>query len=77
MPEAIFELPYEGTKEMLFVESVNSKAFVFEAPIDMLAYITMHKQGWENHSYADAVGVREIFPRQKGRGRNTSRKLFG
>ena len=51
MPEAIFELPYEGTKEMLFVESVDSKAFVFEAPIDMLAYITMHKQGWENHSY--------------------------
>ena len=25
--------------------------FVFEAPIDMLAYISMHKQGWENHSY--------------------------
>ena len=25
--------------------------FVFEAPIDMLAYISMHKKGWENHSY--------------------------
>ena len=25
--------------------------FVFEAPIDMLAYISMHKNGWENHSY--------------------------
>lgn len=28
MTEAIFELPYEGTKEMLFVESVDSKAFL-------------------------------------------------
>ena len=25
--------------------------FVFEAPIDMLAYISMHKLGWEQHSY--------------------------
>ena len=25
--------------------------FVFEAPIDMLAYISMNKPGWEKHSY--------------------------
>lgn len=25
--------------------------FVFEAPIDMLAYISMNKQDWEKHSY--------------------------
>ena len=25
--------------------------FVFEAPIDMLAYISMNKSGWEKHSY--------------------------
>ena len=29
----------------------SNRLFVFEAPIDMLAYISMHKNGWENHSY--------------------------
>ena len=39
---AEYSFHFTGTSEYLFV---------FEAPIDMLAYITMHKQGWENHSY--------------------------
>lgn len=29
----------------------SDKLFVFEAPIDLLAYISMHKDGWEQHSY--------------------------
>ena len=29
----------------------DGSLYVFEAPIDMLAYISMHKKGWENHSY--------------------------
>ena len=28
MPEAIFELPYEGAKEMLLVENIDSKDFL-------------------------------------------------
>ena len=28
MPEAAYELPYEGAKEMLLVENVDSKAFL-------------------------------------------------
>lgn len=39
---AEYSFHYNGTSEYLFV---------FEAPIDMLAYISMHKQGWEQHSY--------------------------
>ena len=39
MPEAICDLPYEGTKEMLLVDEVDSKAFLtklFEAVYDEL-----------------------------------------
>lgn len=31
--------------------------FLFEAPIDLLSYITMHRDGWQEHSYAAACGV--------------------
>ena len=31
--------------------------FVFEAPIDMLSYITLHPQDWQNHSYVALCGV--------------------
>ena len=39
MPEAICDLPYEGAKEMLLVDEVDSKAFLtklFEAMYDEL-----------------------------------------
>ena len=39
---AEYSFHFNGSSEYLFV---------FEAPIDMLAYISMHKNGWENHSY--------------------------
>lgn len=35
----------------------SDKLFLFEAPIDMLSFISMHKKGWRNHSYAAACGV--------------------
>ena len=31
--------------------------YLFEAPIDMLSFISMHKEGWRDHSYAAACGV--------------------
>ncbi len=31
--------------------------FVFEAPIDMLSYISLHPQNWENSSYVALNGV--------------------
>ena len=39
---AEYSFHFNGTSEYLFV---------FEAPIDMLAYISMHPQRWEDHSY--------------------------
>jgi hypothetical protein len=29
----------------------SNRLFVFEAPIDMLSYITLHQNGWRNNSY--------------------------
>lgn len=37
----------------------SEKLFVFEAPIDMLSYISMHKHEGEKHSYAACCGVGE------------------
>lgn len=31
--------------------------YLFEAPIDMLSYISMHKENWKAHSYAACCGV--------------------
>lgn len=31
--------------------------YLFEAPIDLLSYISMHKENWKDHSYAAACGV--------------------
>lgn len=29
----------------------SNRLFVFEAPIDMLSYISLHQEGWKHHSY--------------------------
>ena len=39
---AEYSFHFDGSSEYLFV---------FEAPIDMLAYISLHKNGWDKHSY--------------------------
>lgn len=43
-----YSFHYTGTDNMLFV---------FEAPIDLLSYITLHPQSWQNHSYVALCGV--------------------
>lgn len=35
----------------------SDKIFLFEAPIDMLSYISMHKENWKKHSYAASCSV--------------------
>ena len=35
----------------------DGSLFVFEAPIDMLSYITLHPEGWEESSYVACCGV--------------------
>lgn len=45
-----YSFHYTGTDNMLFV---------FEAPIDLLSYITLRPQNWQNHSYVALCGVGE------------------
>ncbi len=35
----------------------DNKLFVFEAPIDMLSYITLHPENWQQHSYVACCGT--------------------
>ena len=35
----------------------SGKIFLFEAPIDMLSFISIHKNNWQQHSYAAACSV--------------------
>ena len=35
----------------------DGELYLFEAPIDLLSYITLHPEGWRSHSYAAACSV--------------------
>lgn len=35
----------------------SGRLYLFEAPIDMLSFISMHKEHWKMHSYAASCGV--------------------
>ena len=35
----------------------SGKLYTFEAPVDMLSYISLHPEGWQNHSYVALCGV--------------------
>lgn len=37
----------------------DEKLFVFEAPIDMLSFITLYQKDWKNHSYIAMNGIYE------------------
>ncbi len=39
--------------------SKSNKLFVFEAPIDMMSYLTLNPENWQNHSYIAMNGVYE------------------
>ena len=38
----------------------DGNLYVFEAPIDLLSYITLHPEGWEDHSYVACCGTSAI-----------------
>ena len=38
-------------------KGVSSRVFVFEAAVDMLSYITMHQDEWQEHSYLALDGL--------------------
>lgn len=35
----------------------SNRLYLFEAPIDMLSFISMHKENWKTHSYAASCSV--------------------
>ena len=35
----------------------GNKVYVFEAPIDLMSYITLHPDNWQQHSYIALMGV--------------------
>ena len=55
--------PYKGNvagsqpEYSFHFNGTSEKLFLFEAPIDMLSYISMHKENWKNHSYAASCSV--------------------
>ena len=38
-------------------QGASGKLYAFEAPIDMLSYISLHPEGWQNHSFVALCGV--------------------
>lgn len=38
-------------------DGADNGVYVFESPIDMLSYITLHKENWQQHSYVCLGGV--------------------
>ena len=46
--EKAYSFSWQGSSE---------KLYAFEAPIDMLSYISLHPEGWQNHSYVALCGV--------------------
>ena len=56
-----FRITCEGsdTKYSFSHFGESEKLFVFEAPIDMLSYLTLHPENWQKHSYIAMNGVYE------------------
>ncbi len=59
MPENRFFLDVEGSDKQYYFRHVgtNEKVYVFEAPVDMLSFITMNKDNWKENSYVCLGGV--------------------
>ena len=38
-------------------QGTSGKLYAFEAPIDLLSYISLHPEGWQDHSYVALCGV--------------------
>lgn len=38
-------------------QGANGKLYAFEAPIDLLSYISLHPEGWQEHTYVALCGV--------------------
>lgn len=56
-----FRLNVEGSDPGYSFHHIGTggRIYVFEAPIDMLSYISLHREEWQHHSYVALCGVSE------------------
>lgn len=54
-----FFMDVEGSDKQYYFRHIgnDNELYVFEAPIDMLSFITMNKENWQEHSYVCLGGV--------------------
>ena len=59
LPGNRFFMDIDGSDKQYYFRhiGINSDVYVFEAPIDMLSYITMNKENWQESSYVCLGGV--------------------
>lgn len=59
LPGNRFFMDIDGSDKQYYFRHIgtNSDVYVFEAPIDMLSYITMNKGNWQESSYVCLGGV--------------------
>lgn len=59
LPGNRFFMDIDGSDKQYYFRHIgtNSDVYVFEAPIDMLSYITMNKKNWQVSSYVCLGGV--------------------
>lgn len=59
LPGNRFFMDIDGNDKQYYFRHIgtNSDVYVFEAPIDMLSYITMNKENWQESSYVCLGGV--------------------
>lgn len=59
LPGNRFFLDIDGSNKQYYFRhiGVNNDVYVFEAPIDMLSYITINKENWQESSYVCLGGV--------------------
>lgn len=59
LPGNRFFMDIDGSNKQYYFRHIgtNSDVYVFEAPIDMLSYITMNKENWRESSYVCLGGV--------------------
>lgn len=74
--------PYKGNvagsqPEFSFhFNGTSDKLFLFEAPIDMLSYISIHKENWKENSYAASCSVSDRVLFQCIKDNHNIRKVF-
>lgn len=73
-----FRLNVEGSDPRHSFHHLGSDGniYVFEAPIDLLSYITLHPEGWEDHSYVACCGTSAIPVLEMLRRMDTPQTVF-